>query len=706
MEGRITRLFGENVFDHRAMRERLPREVYSQLLEVMEGNGRMDESLAGVIAAAMKEWAVSKGATHYAHWFHPRNEMTAEKHMAFLTVDSDGTPLESFSAWELIQGEPDASSFPCGSVRSTFEARGYTAWDPTSPAFLVPTERGGTLCVPSVFIAFDGTPLDMKTPLLKALRALEQRALRISRLFGNRGVRWIKMTCGAEQEFFLIDAEKARRRPDILHCGRTLFGAEPPKGQQMEDHYFGSIHQRVLSYMEEVEEELLRLGVAVKTRHNEVAPCQYEFAPQHCEANLACDQNQVMMLTMRRLAHRHGLRLLLHEKPFAGLNGSGKHVNFSLMDSEGRNLLSPSSNPRRNVQFLTYLAGFVLGLWEHGGLLRASTACPGNSHRLGGSEAPPVIMSIYLGEVITRVLDRIEDQLEALGGKRPMDLGLSGLPSIRADNTDRNRTAPIAFTGNKLEFRSPGSSQSIAGPLTMLASVWAMGLEWIGDRMESRMAAGMEPREAALEAVREAVRRARGVMFEGNCYSPQWEEEARSRGLLVAKSPSEALQRLVARENVDLMERLGVMSHRECQILLETRLEQHVKWTEIEMGVMRSMALEGVLPALGRAIRSEGETLRALVALGLQDMGGLSVSMGSALCAARSQVGSGLAELEGTLVKLKEKSAAGDLLEACQFCQECAHVLGSLREAVDRGEELCPEGDWIYPRYRELLSLG
>ncbi|MCX7828787.1 MAG: glutamine synthetase III [Thermanaerothrix sp.] len=699
-------MFGENVFDRRAMRERLPREVYAQLLEVMEGTGRMDEALAGVIASAMKEWAVSKGATHYAHWFHPRNEMTAEKHMAFLTVDSDGTPLEAFSAVELIQGEPDASSFPCGSVRSTFEARGYTAWDPTSPAFLVATERGGTLCVPSVFIAFDGTPLDMKTPLLKALSALEQRALRISRLFGNRGVRWIKMTCGAEQEFFLIDAERARRRPDILHCGRTLFGAEPPKGQQMEDHYFGSIHHRVLSYMEEVEEELLRLGVAVKTRHNEVAPCQYEFAPQHCEANLACDQNQMMMLTMRRLAHRHGLRLLLHEKPFAGLNGSGKHVNFSLMDSEGRNLLSPSQNPRRNVQFLTYLAAFVLGLWEHGGLLRASTACPGNVHRLGGSEAPPVIMSIYLGEVITRVLDRIDEELEALEGKRPMDLGLNRLPSIRADNTDRNRTAPIAFTGNKLEFRSPGSSQSIAGPLTMLASAWAMGLEWIGDRMESRIASGMEPRDAALEAVREAVRRSRGVMFEGNCYSPEWEQEARRRGLAVARRPSEALERLVAPENAALLSRLGVMRERECRILFETRLEQHAKWTEIEMGVMRNMVLEGILPALGKAVRDEGAALQAAKAFGLWDPAGSGSWLLKGLWEARLRVSEGLKELEGALSKLKETASKEDPLEACRAAEGCVEAMERLRRAADLGEELCPGEAWIYPTYRQLLSLG
>jgi glutamine synthetase len=406
-----------------------------------------------------------------------------------------------------------------------------------------------------------------------------------------------------------------------------------------------------------------------------------------------------MMLTMRRLAHRHGLRLLLHEKPFANLNGSGKHVNFSLVDSEGRNLLSPSSNPRRNVQFLTYLAAFVLGLWEHGGLLRAATACPGNTHRLGGHEAPPVIMSIYLGEVITRVLDRIDEEIDQIGGRRPMDLGLNRLPSIRADNTDRNRTAPIAFTGNKLEFRSPGSSQSIAGPLTMLAAIWARGLDWIGDRMEARIASGMEPKDAALEAVREAVRVARGVIFEGNCYSPEWEAEARRRGLLVAKGPTEALSRLIARENVELLSSLKVMSPGECETFCQTRLEQHVKWTRIEMGVMRSMLLEGVLPALKRSAALEAEALSAFRAAGLSPKGDPLEALLGDLEAVRD----GVRGLEGSMEDLK---AQPDLFEACRASEECVEVMNRIREAVDRAEEACPWDLWPYPRYRELLSLG
>ncbi|WP_352425432.1 glutamine synthetase III [Aminomonas paucivorans] len=697
--------FAVDLFDRRSMRERLPKDVFDQLMGVIEGTQKLEESSAGVIAAAMKEWAVSRGATHYTHWFHPRTEMTAEKHMAFLTVDPEGLPLEAFSAGELIQSEPDASSFPSGGVRSTFEARGYTAWDPTSPAFVVSSDRGGTLCIPSVFIAYDGTPLDMKTPLLKALGAVESRAMRIARLFGNRGVKWIRMMAGAEQEFFLLDGDRARQRPDILFCGHTLQGAAPPKGQQMEDHYFGSIHHRALAYMEEAEQELARLGVVVKTRHNEVAPCQLEFAPQYAEANLACDQNQIMMLTMRRLAHRHGLRLLLHEKPFAGLNGSGKHVNFSLMDSEGRNLLSPSGNQRRNVQFLTYLCAFLLGLQRYGGLLRASIACPGNMWRLGGNEAPPVIMSVYLGDLLTRILEQIEQGApEVIPGRTLLDLGLNRLPSIKADNTDRNRTAPIAFTGNKLEFRAPGASQSIAGPLTVLAAVWCWGMDQMTSRIEARMAAGgTDAADAALEAIQAAVRETRGVRFEGNCYAPEWYEEAARRDLPIALTTPEALSLFLVPENRALLADLGILSDREIEAYYETRLEQYVKSMEIEMGILQAMTWEGIVPALNRQIAEEGAALAPLAGLPLD----LKPLQGHLL-----RLGSLKGEILLALERLEEihgliREAEGDLeTQSERITADGLPALEALRDLLDGAEQITGREHWPFPRYRELLSLG
>lgn len=556
-------IFGMYVFDRRAMRERLPRDVYDALIASIEGGQKLDASIADMVAAAMKEWALSKGATHYTHWFHPRTELTAEKHMAFLTADENGLPMESFKGKELVQSEPDASSFPSGGIRSTFEARGYSAWDPTSPAFIVTSRKGGTLCIPSVFISYDGTPLDLKTPLMKSLDAVESRALRLLKLFGNRGVRWAKVTVGAEQEFFLVDGAGARKRPDLQFCGRTIIGCQPPKGQQMEDHYFGAIPPRVLAYMEDVERDLYRLGVVITTRHNEVAPCQFEFAPQFAEANLACDQNQLIMETMRKMARRHDLMLLLHEKPFASLNGSGKHINFSIQDSEGKNVLKPSSNQRKNIQFLTFLSALLLGLSKYSPLLRASIASPGNMHRLGGNEAPPAIMSVYLGDTLSAILERIEQGLpESFPGKSLIDLGLTRLPEVSVDNTDRNRTAPLAFTGNKFEFRAPGASQSIAGPLTMILSIWAWGLDQICSMIESRLGGG-DVVDAALEAIRYAAQESKNVRFEGNAYSQEWHDEAKRRGLTIANSTPEALALYLVPEHRQLLSDLHVMTDRE-----------------------------------------------------------------------------------------------------------------------------------------------
>ena len=699
---RPTSYFGRHVFNEKAMRERLPQDVFEQLTSAINGGQqKLDSRIADVVAAAMKEWAISLGATHYAHWFHPRTELTAEKHMAFLSVDERGTPLEAFTGGELIQSEPDASSLPSGGTRSTFEARGYTAWDPTSPAFIIPTENGGTLCIPSVFLSWDGTPLDMKTPLLKAITAIEERAMRMLRLFGNRGIRWVKVTVGAEQEFFLIDEELARKRPDLVLCGRTVIGCLPPKGQQLEDHYFGAIHPRVLAYMEETEQELHKLGIAIKTRHDEVAPCQFEFAPQFTEANLATDQNQITMSAMKRIARRHGLRLLLHEKPFAVINGSGKHTNFSLMDSDGHNLLEPSTSQRRNVQFLAFLGALLLGVSKYSSLLRASVASPGNMHRLGGNEAPPAIMSVYLGNALTDVLNRLEEGFpDEIPTKGLMDLGLNKLPSIKKENSDRNRTAPLAFTGNKFEFRATGASQSIAGPLTMLLTIWAWGIEEVTNRIESRLG-NTDIADATLDVLRDVAKESMAIRFEGNCYDPEWHEEARRRGLPIANTTPEALFYYLIPENRDLLSGLNVMTDREITAYYETRLEQYVKTVDVEMAVMADMISHGILPSISRQIIQEGSALEKAASL-LDD--GLETWKGhmKTLCGIKEALLQKLEELKNFRKKVKME----ELEESASFItEEGLKLMNEIRSLSDAAESWIADDLQPFPPYRDLLVI-
>jgi glutamine synthetase len=700
MREKPSEIFGVNVFSDRTMRERLPKQVYQKLQEAVSGGEKMDFNVAEVVATAMKEWAVSREATHYTHWFHPRTDLTAEKHNAFLSLDEYGLPIESFGGADLIQSEPDASSLPSGGMRSTFEARGYTAWDPTSPAFVISGENGGTLCIPSVFISNDGTPLDMKTPLLRALSRIETVTLRILKLFGNRNVKWTRATMGAEQEFFLVDEGIASKRPDIQYCGRTIIGAPTPKGQQMEDHYFGSIPPRVLAFMQEVGQQMSSLGMVLKTRHNEVAPCQFEFAPQFTEANLAVDQNQILMEQMRQIASRHGFRLLLHEKPFALINGSGKHLNFSLMDSEGKNLLKPSSSQRKNIQFLTLVSGLLLGISRYGGLLRASIANPGNMRRLGGNEAPPAIMSVFLGDVLTQIFDKVEEGLpENLPSKAFINLGLNRLPDILKDNTDRNRTAPIAFTGNKFEFRAPGSSQSPAGPMTVMLSLWTWGLEQMAQMIESR-AGETDVADAALDAIRNATLQSSNVRFEGNCYSQEWQEEAARRGLPVAHSTGDALALFLVPENRELLSGLGVLSDREIDGYYETRLEQYIKTMEIEMNVMENMVRTGVLPAITKQIFSEASALEKVPAH----------LRGNAPCLWDEHIGElfrlkeGLLEGIIRLTSLRDSLGTSDLEKKSEILTEKGiPVLEGLRGMCDSAEELVAKELWPYPRYSELL---
>jgi len=700
MREKPSEIFGVNVFSDRTMRERLPKQVYQKFQEAVSGGEKMDFNVAEVVATAMKEWAVSREATHYTHWFHPRTDLTAEKHNAFLSLDEYGLPIESFGGADLIQSEPDASSLPSGGMRSTFEARGYTAWDPTSPAFVISGGNGGTLCIPSVFISNDGTPLDMKTPLLRALSRIETVTLRILKLFGNRNVKWTRATMGAEQEFFLVDEGIASKRPDIQYCGRTIIGAPTPKGQQMEDHYFGSIPPRVLAFMQEVGQQMSSLGMVLKTRHNEVAPCQFEFAPQFTEANLAVDQNQILMEQMRQIASRHGFRLLLHEKPFALINGSGKHLNFSLMDSEGKNLLKPSSSQRKNIQFLTLVSGLLLGISRYGGLLRASIANPGNMRRLGGNEAPPAIMSVFLGDVLTQIFDKVEEGLpENLPSKAFINLGLNRLPDILKDNTDRNRTAPIAFTGNKFEFRAPGSSQSPAGPMTVMLSLWTWGLEQMAQMIESR-AGETDVADAALDAIRNATLQSSNVRFEGNCYSQEWQEEAARRGLPVAHSTGDALALFLVPENRELLSGLGVLSDREIDGYYETRLEQYIKTMEIEMNVMENMVRTGVLPAITKQIFSEASALEKVPAH----------LRGNAPCLWDEHIGElfrlkeGLLEGIIRLTSLRDSLGTSDLEKKSEILTEKGiPVLEGLRGMCDSAEELVAKELWPYPRYSELL---
>jgi glutamine synthetase len=695
-------IFGMYVFDRRAMKERLPQHIFNGLLASIEGGQKLDSALADMVASAMKEWALTKGATHWTHWFHPRTELTAEKHMSFMSKDETGMPIESFKGKELIQSEPDASSLPSGGIRSTFEARGYSAWDPSSPAFIMMSKKGGTLCIPSVFISYDGTPLDLKTPLLKAVDAVETRAMRILKLFGNRGLKWAHVTVGAEQEFFLVDNSVAKDRLDLRYCGRTILGCPPPKGQQMEDHYFGSIPPRVLAFMEDVERDLYRLGVVITTRHNEVAPCQFEFAPQFADANLACDQNQQIMDVMRKMAKRHDFALLLHEKPFAGLNGSGKHVNFSIMDSEGRNLLKPSTNHRKNIQFLTFLSALLLGFGKYYGLIRASIASPGNMHRLGGNEAPPAIMSAYLGSAITGILEAVENGLpDDLPAQALIDLGMNKLPSIMADNSDRNRTAPLAFTGNKFEFRAPGAPQSIAGPLTMLLASWAWGMDRIAEMIEAK-GSEVDVLEAALDAIKYAAAESRPIRFEGNAYSAEWQQEAKKRGLKIANSTQEALALYLEPEHRKLLASLGIMSEREVVAYYEVRLEQYIKTVSIEMGIMRAMLWEGILPAISRQILLEQGALSSLPEETVKE----SVfwkksivdlaSIKNGLIAASEKLDAMLAKIHE--IEIDEQSRL--------IAEEAIPLYVHIRSLSDRAETLVAKDIWPYPTYTRLLNIS
>lgn len=698
---RVREIFGSLVFDRRAMKEHLPRNVYESLEEAMDGRRPLEPGNAEIVAMAMKEWAISKGATHWAHWFHPMTEIAAEKHMAFTVPMEDGSPLETFRGKDLMQGEPDASSFPSAGQRSTFEARGYNAWDTSSPAFIVKSPKGGTLCIPSVFLSYDGTPLDLKTGLLRSLHSIETQSMKLLRLFGQRGVRYVRVTVGAEQEFFLLDRPRAQQRPDIRFCGRTVIGAPPAKDQKLDHHYFGAIPQRVLSYMEDVERDLARLGITIATRHNEVARCQFEFAPLFAEANLACDQNQIIMETMRKLARNHDLRLLFHEKPFADMNGSGKHINFSMVDSEGRNLLKPSSNQRRNIVFITFLASFVYGVSKHFGLLQAATAAPGNFYRLGGHEAPPPIISVYLGEALTRMIEEIGRGVAEFKKKPTLDLGIAKLASITAHDCDRNRTSPLAFTGDKFEFRAPGASQAVAWPLTAVTAVWSWGIKRLTERLESLVADGADPLDAALEAAAWAFREGENILFEGDAYTQSWAEEADRRGLIRSKSIPDSIDLLKDEETIAMLEELGVYSRCELEVIREIRMDAFCTSIEVEMAVLYDMLFEGVLPGISRQISLEKDSISAL---------GEDFPEGApwrAFIRKFAVAKAGLLEDAAALAEIKARMGALPARERADLIiNEAVPLMNKIRETCDTVELMTASSIWPYPIYRNLLSLS
>jgi glutamine synthetase len=698
----ISGRFGRLTFNAKAAERFLSKSTFEKLQEVIGNDKPLTVEIADEVAQAMKEWALGFGATHFCHWFQPQRGLTAEKHDSFLSFDSVGQPMELFSGRQLIQSEPDASSFPSGGMRSTFEARGYTAWDPGSPAFIQGEGKGSTLVIPSMYISWTGEVLDMKTPLLRAIKALEERALRVIKLFGNRAARHTRVTLGPEQEYFLIEKTHYARRPDLIFAGRTLFGASSAKQQQMEDHYFGSIKPRVLNFMADLDSGLYDRGIPAKTRHNEVAPNQFEIAPLYEDANLAVDHNLQMMEIMRKTADEHGFALLLHEKPFSGINGSGKHVNFSLRDSLGRNLLEPGDAPKKNVQFLTFLAAILKGVDRYGGLLRASVADAGNDHRLGANEAPPAIMSVYLGEFLDKLLDDIEKgSLDSQQTRAAIEGGIQRLPAIVQDNSDRNRTSPLAFTGNKFEFRAVGSSQNIAEPVAAFCLAVTHGLDEI---LESLEKAGPDEDITlrALSAVREAVRSTKRVRFEGNGYSAEWHAEAKRRGLPNARSTPEALGTFVAPETVELFRRYKVLQEGELKAKHEIKLEFYVKTKEIELKQLKEIAVTFVLPALARQAAGFGRAAEALK--------GPSKGAAEVLRSKLSEVGALLEALDKGVRSADaalEASASEASLErrAGLLAREGVSALDELRSACDRTEEAVAQALWPLPKYREMLIL-
>ena len=690
----VVEQFGIDVFNEETMMQRLPKNVFKALKKTIAYGKELDVSIADVVAAAMKDWAIEKGATHYTHWFQPMTGITAEKHDSFISPMGDGTVIMEFSGKELVKGEPDASSFPSGGLRATFEARGYTAWDPSSYAFV----KGGSLYIPTAFYSYSGEALDKKTPLLRSMDVVSDAALRILRLFGNDTTKRVVATVGAEQEYFLVNKETYDKRKDLIFTGRTLFGAPAPKGQELEDHYFGTIKERVADYMKDLDEHLWKLGITSKTKHNEVAPSQHENAPIFAPANLATDQNQLTMELMKKIALDHDLVCLLHEKPFAGINGSGKHDNWSLSTDDGHNLLDPGRSPMQNAQFLTFLAAIIKAVDEYSDLLRMSVASPGNDHRLGANEAPPAIISIFLGEELQAVVDALVEGKEYTGtGKQMFNVGVSSLPEFPKDSTDRNRTSPFAFTGNKFEFRMVGSNLNIAGPNTILNTIVANSLTDFADELEK--VAPEKFNEALHDLLVKTIKEHKRVIFNGNGYGEDWPIEAEKRGLLNLKSTVDAIPCVTAPKNIALFEKFGVYSEIELHSRQEILLENYSKVINIEALTAVDMAKTEILPAVMKFGKDIADIAASKKAIGIEP----TVELGIAkkvndLTAALSEKAYALSD---AVVKAQGVSDAE--AQARCYHDEVFAEMQSLRAVADELETIVGEEYWPYPTYDELL---
>ena len=691
----VPEMFGSMVFDSRVMKARLSGEVYHSLKQTIQKGNKLDLSVANAVADAMKDWAVENGATHFTHWFQPLTGITAEKHDSFITPAPDGRVLMEFSGKELIRGEPDASSFPSGGLRATFEARGYTAWDPTSYAFI----KGKTLCIPTAFCSYGGEALDKKTPLLRSMEALNRQALRVLRLFGNDTVRRVTPAVGSEQEYFLIDRALYEKRMDLRYTGRTLFGARPPKGQELDDHYFGSIKPRVAAFMEELDAELWKLGILAKTEHNEVAPAQHELAPIYTTVNLATDQNQLTMEMMQRIAAKHGMVCLLHEKPFAGVNGSGKHNNWSLSTDTGVNLLSPGETPHENAQFLLFLAAVIQAVDDYQGLLRASVATAGNDHRLGGNEAPPAVISIFLGDELTAVLDAIESDSAYVGAeKKRMKLGVDVLPRFILDTTDRNRTSPFAFTGNKFEFRMLGSSDSIACANIMLDAAVAQSLKRCADELE-----GAEDFNTALhELLKRTIKEHKRIIFNGNGYDEAWIREAEEeRGLLNLRTAPDAIPELLKAKNVEMLTSLGVYTETELRSRYEIMLDNYCKTVCIEAQTMSDMARKQILPAIAHYSAGVARDAADKKAFDGEISCGYETRLVKKLAAVTDSIDAQADALDSAIAGFK---TICDVTEGADFIRdEMISRMTALRAAADEAETLTAESAWPFPTYGDLM---
>jgi glutamine synthetase len=704
---KVSDYYSVNVFDKEKMNKYLSREVFKQLMESASVGNRIDRKVAELVAAAMKNWAVELGATHYTHWFQPLTGSTAEKHDAFFELSDDGRAIEAFSSSALVQQEPDASSFPNGGIRNTFEARGYTAWDPSSPAFIMEGISGKTLCIPTIFVSYTGETLDYKAPLLKALNVLNQAAVPVCQYF-DKNVTSVYSTLGIEQEYFLVDIDLYNARPDLEMTGRTLFGATAAKGQQLEDHYFGSIPSRVQAFMADLEIESLKLGIPLKTRHNEVAPSQFECAPVFEDINLAVDHNSLLMDLMDKIARKHYFKVLLHEKPYAGINGSGKHNNWSLSTNTGKNLLSPGNSPKSNLWFLTFFINTIKAVHEHADLMRASIASASNDHRLGANEAPPAIMSIFLGEQLSAVIDEIEkavkDKKMTPEEKTALKLNIGKIPEILLDNTDRNRTSPFAFTGNKFEFRAVGSSANCGHAMVVLNTIVADQLKKFHVEVEALSSKGMKSDEAILKVLRKYIVESKTIRFEGNGYSEEWKKEAKKRGLNNITTTPPALDAFVSKKTMDVFGRNGIFNHRELEARHEIMLETYIKKIQIESRVMTNIATNHIIPAAIKYQQLLVENVEGLMA----------IKMPKEIYAAQIEL---IKDISNhitiikkncdAMVEARKKANAMENVRsrAIFYCDKVKAYFDVIRYSVDKLELIVDDESWPLPKYREMVAI-